>query len=226
MFRTSDPIDTHVAVTPKADGTLACEFTNEHRDRKGRLLNPARMLAKGTVELAGQSESVSRSGTATLNEPPLGWIDYRYVDEGLLVHGMPLRCLKHYASDHEGGWGRIVAPPLAELAGPRGSRGWIFPVAVLDACVVACGTWVWWQFGGRLEVPYGFDRLSMLAHPREGELCTLRFAFRGHAGKHSKFDFTLFGDGGRPLVVVAGYQTVLIAEKFAAEQLPVEAPAP
>ncbi len=83
---------------------------------------------------------------------------------------------------------------------------------MLDACVVTCGSFVFVQFGGALEVPYRFDRLRFGRPPREGETCVLRIYFRGRQGRHSRFDFTLFGGDDDVLLQAEGYQTVLIGE--------------
>ena len=122
----------------------------------------------------------------------------------------PLRCLKQWAIQYDGGWARIVAPALAELAGPRPASGWILPPAVLDACLYACGSFCFLQFGGQVEAPQGLDRLAWTRQPREGESCILRFYFRGRDQRHSCFDFTLFGDDQRPLLEARGFRMVRI----------------
>ena len=91
---------------------------------------------------------------------------FTYPDDALLYHGQPLRCLKNYGIQYDGGWGQIIAPPLSELAGPRSDTGWILPTAVLDACVVCCGSFVFLQFGGILEVPHGFELIRWAKQPR------------------------------------------------------------
>jgi hypothetical protein len=121
--------------------------------------------------------------------------------------------LKACAYQYDGGWGRILAPPPGEIAGSRGDRGWVLPVALLDACVVACGSFVYLQFGGRLEVPHGFKRLALYRQPREAESCTLRLRYRGHQERHGFFDFTLYGEDRTVILEAEGYRTVFVAEK-------------
>ena len=70
------------------------------------------------------------------------------------------------------------------------------------------------QFGGRLEVPHGFDELTLIRHPRVGELCSLRFYYLGRDERHSRFNFIVYGDDMQPIIVAHGYRTVLIAERF------------
>jgi hypothetical protein len=211
MFPNDDPLGTKVTVKP-AEGGVRCLFSAEHRDRKGRLIQADRPQLKGIAELGDGPVEIA---APPLEHPPLGWHPFRYAGpgEGMLYHGPPLRRLTECSYQYDGGWGKIVAPALAELAGPRKPEGWILPVAVLDACVVACGSFVFFQFGGRLEVPHRFARLRVARLPRQGETCILRLHFLGREGRHSRFDFTLYGEDETPILQVEGYQTVLIAER-------------
>jgi hypothetical protein len=198
-----------VALEP-LEGGFDGALTAQIKDRKGRTVEAERVCLTGRVELADEPPQCSERPPG---EPPQGWYDNRYPDQGLLVHGPPLRCLVQCTYQYDGGWGRIVAPPPGELAGPRGGEGWIVPVAVLDACVVACGSWVYLQFGGRVEVPFGFERLTLVRPPRTGERCTLRLFFRGRDERHSRFDFTLFGEDGSVVLDARGYRTILLVER-------------
>jgi hypothetical protein len=118
--------------------------------------------------------------------------------------------LKQCAYQYDGGWGRIIAANAAELAGPRGGAGWVLPAAVLDACVVACGSFLYLQFGGVVEVPYAFERLRWTRMPRAGEDCVIRLFFRERDDRHSRFDFTLFGQNDEPLVQAVDYRTIRV----------------
>jgi hypothetical protein len=162
------------------------------------------LLVQASVELGDASPlEVEKPG-----RPPLGWYPFEYPDEGLLYHGPPLRCLKQFALMYDGGWGQIVAPPLSELAGPRSAEGWILPSAVLDACIVCCGVFVYFQFGGQLEVPLGIERMRWARQPRPGETCLVRYHFLGRDGRNSRFDFTLHGENDEPILQVIGYRSV------------------
>ncbi|MBX3437197.1 MAG: polyketide synthase dehydratase domain-containing protein, partial [Planctomycetaceae bacterium] len=76
------------------------------------------------------------------------------------------------------------------------------------ACLVACGSFVFLQFGGAVEVPYGFERLEWIRQPRPGETCIVRTFYRGRDAQHSRFDFTLFGTEDEPLLKAVGYRTI------------------
>jgi acyl transferase domain-containing protein/short-subunit dehydrogenase len=205
-FPTDNSIAATVTATASGDG-LACALTTEVRDRQGRVIDAAKRLIEALVPMA--SEPIV-AAPPTL--PPLGWYPYAYSDNLLLFHGPPLRCLKEVGYIYEGGWGKIVAPATDELAGPRSKDGWLLPMAVLDACEVACGSFLYLQFGGAVEVPYEFERLRWSRAPRPGESCLVVMRFRGRKDRHSLFDFTLYGDDSQPILDAVGYRTVLLGE--------------
>ena len=206
MFHSSEPMETSVQLAQNGRGVEA-QLVSELRNRGGRVIDPERLHVSATIPQNATPPALTADPPG---EPPLGWYPYEYPDDGLLYHGPPLRCLKKFALQHEGGWGQIVAPPLAELAGQRSESGWILPTAVLDACVVCCGTFVFMQFGGQLEVPYGFEQLSWSRLPQPGETCINRFHFRQRDGRHSLFDFTLFGEDQQPILQATGYRTIRV----------------
>jgi NAD(P)-dependent dehydrogenase (short-subunit alcohol dehydrogenase family) len=207
-FYDEQPIVATITAEPEGDA-VACTLSTELRDRKGRVIQRERLHARGIVELGDVRPDLEAPPPG---EPFMGWIPHRYAEDGLLYHGEPLRCLKEFWYQYDGGWGKIVVPPAAEWTGTRPTQGWISSVPMLDACVVTCGSFVFVQFGGALEVPYRFDRLRFGRPPREGETCILRIYFCGRKGRSSRFDFTLFGDNDDVLLQAEGYQTVLIAE--------------
>ena len=202
LFHGEEPLLTKVTVTP-VEGGAACSLTSELRDRKGRLLDPARLHVKGIVELGKRSAIAAEPP----GEPPQGWMPVRYAEKGVIYHGQPLRCLKAYSHGGNGAWAKIVAPPLSELAGARPTEGWIVPSAALDACLYACGMYVFLQFG-QIDVAHGFDRLRLGHLPREGETCIARLYFKRQLDRHSWFDFTLFGEDNRVIVQAEGFRSV------------------
>jgi acyl transferase domain-containing protein/NAD(P)-dependent dehydrogenase (short-subunit alcohol dehydrogenase family) len=209
-FTADDPITAIVNVVPGKERAM-CSLTTELRDRKNRQIESDRLLVRAEVEFAGQAPVLKIEPPG---KPPQGWFPYRYpkLNEGIMYHGEPLRCLKECCFQYDGGWGKIVALPLAQLAGPREPNGWILPPAVLDACIVLCGAFAWIQFSASVEVPYSLKKLYIRRQPRAGEICTERFFFRGREDGHSCFDFALFGDDGDVILQAEGYRTVMIGE--------------
>jgi NAD(P)-dependent dehydrogenase (short-subunit alcohol dehydrogenase family) len=203
-FNSASPLAARVEVSP-AEGGLVCRLLTEQRDRQGRLIDAARLHVEGLAPEAATPIVADPPG-----RPPLGWFPHAYPDDGLLYHGPPLRCLKEVAYQYDGGWGRIAAPPLGELAGRRGEQGWILPLAVLDACVVACGSFLFLMFGGVLEVPYEFEQLRWSRMPHAGESLIVRLFFRERGERHSRFDFTLYGDDEQPILQTIGYRTIRV----------------
>lgn len=206
MFRTADPIATRIELS-QAGNSVESQLLSELRKRDGQIVDPNRLHVKAAIEFGAEAAPLE---VGTPGKPPLGWHPYVYPEDGLIYHGPALRCLKQCALQYDGGWGLIVAPSLAELAGTRSSAGWILPSALLDACVVACGSFAYLQFGGQVEVPHGFERIRWSRQPRAGEKCVARFYFRGRQGRHSLFDIFLFGDDQQPIMQIKGYRTVRV----------------
>jgi hypothetical protein len=61
-----------------------------------------------------------------------------------------------------------------------------------------------------LEVPYEFEQLRWSRLPRAGESCVVRLFFRERAERHSRFDFTLYGDDEQPILQTIGYRTIRV----------------
>jgi hypothetical protein len=205
-FQSAEPIATQVRLSRSGESVESRLFS-ELRNRAGQIIDPNRLHVSASVLFGTTTTPIEAAAPGI---PPLGWHPFVYPDDGLLYHGPPLRCLKQFAFQYDGGWGQIVAPPLAELAGPRSEAGWILPTAVLDACVVCCGSFVFLQFGGQLEVPHGFEQIRWSRQPKPGEICVARFYFRGRESRHSRFDFSLFGEDEQPLLQAIGYRTIRV----------------
>jgi acyl transferase domain-containing protein/acyl carrier protein len=204
-FSTAEPLRARIELTRTAGG-LACALLSEFRDRQGRVVTADRQHARGIIELG----EPAAWDTPAPGQPPAGWFPNRHSADALLFHGPPLRCLKDCSFQYDGGWGRLVAPPLAELAGPRSDAGWILPPALLDGCLYACSAFVYVQFGARVDIPSGLERLEVVRQPRPGETCIVRFHFLGRDDRHGRFDFALFGDGG-PILRVQGFRTIVVS---------------
>jgi hypothetical protein len=202
----SGALPARVEVAP-TEGGLACRLLTEQRDRRGRLIDANRLHVEGLVPPARDASPLTSDPPGI---PPLGWFPHTYPDDGLLYHGPGFRCLKAGAYQYDGGWGQLVAPSAAELAGARGGDGWIVPISLLDGCLVVCGSFVYVFFGGIVEVPYEFGRLRIARLPRAGETCVVRMLFRGRDERHSNFDFVLYGERDEPLLRVDGYRTIRV----------------
>ncbi|QEG35090.1 type I polyketide synthase [Bythopirellula goksoeyrii] len=205
MFRTDDPIATKVHLSINGNA-VETQLTSEFRNRAGQVIDPNRVHVRAAVYFG----TPAPLAPSTASKPALGMHPFAYSDDSLIYHGSRLRCLKSYGIQYEGGWGEIVAPPLAELAGPRSDSGWILPTAVLDACLVCCGSFLFLQFGGALEVPHGFEQMRWARQPHPDEVCMVRYLFRSRDARHSKFDFTLYGVDGTPILETIGYRTIRV----------------
>ncbi len=134
-----------------------------------------------------------------------------YPDDAPIFHGPKLRCLTQVAIQYDGAFGQIVAPAPQELGPAREPSGWIVPAATLDACLMLCSTFAYFQFGKRFEIPAGLARLQLSREPRPGETCLVRMYYQGQDARSARYDFQLFGENGDCLLSAAGYQTTVIS---------------
>ena len=192
------------------DGELECALVSDLLTRDGRLVRSDRPHVTARVPFDSKAPLTD---VEPLTEPPLGWHSFQYAEEALLYHGPAFRQLREFSCQYDGGWGRITVPSAKELAGGRASDGWILPLAVLDACLVCCGTFVFLQFGGQVEVPQGFGRLAWNGTLTTGASCTVRFYFRRREDHCSYFDFTLYDEDGNPVLQANDYRTVRLPGK-------------
>jgi acyl transferase domain-containing protein/NAD(P)-dependent dehydrogenase (short-subunit alcohol dehydrogenase family) len=208
-FHTDRQQAARVQATVNGQGVVECRVSAEFCDRKGRVIEADRTLAEGTVELA---EHATPGNLPKPGEPPFGWFPMEYRKDAHVFHGPRFRGLKGLFCQRDGGFGRIVVQPAAELAGQRGGQGWVVPPGMLDACLVGCGAYTYWMFEKRSEIPHSFRLLELHRPPREGEECVLRVYFRHQDERHTEYDFGLFGADGTLIVSAQGYRGVLLGE--------------
>jgi len=134
-----------------------------------------------------------------------------YPNDAPIYHGPKFRCLEQVAIQYDGAFGRIAAPALDELGGARAKTGWIVPAAALDACLMLCSTFAFFQFGRRFEIPASLAELRLGRPPRPGETCLVRMYFQGQDARSARYDFRLMGDNGDCLLTASGYQTTVLS---------------
>jgi hypothetical protein len=142
--------------------------------------------------------------------PPDKWVEMVFSEEdGVIYHGPVFRRLTHFGSDSSGAWyGKIVAASSAELIGDRRGGEFLLPAAALDACLYACGVYLWYLDKTAIFIPQAIDGLRLRRAARQGEACTVRLRFRGQEKNLGVFDFVLFGEDGSVILEVAGYQNI------------------
>ncbi|HYI07365.1 MAG TPA: SDR family oxidoreductase, partial [Reyranella sp.] len=207
-YLSDDPQTVRVETIATPEGA-DCRILVDFLDRRGRLVEANRVLVTGKVELAKELPAVSFPPPG---EPALGWFNVTYANDAPIHHGPPMKYLKNIYWQYDGGMGRIVAPPLEELAGARGGEGWIFAPAMLDGALYACTIFAWALFKKRAEIPQGFGALRMHRAPRPGETCTQRFYFKGMEGINTWYDFQVFGADNTPIMSGEGYRCVVVSE--------------
>jgi hypothetical protein len=207
-FADNRPQQVRVEVqSSKTTGRCAVRMTREFRDRERRLVDAARMCVAADAEVG----KPAKLDAVSPGEPPLGWFPMAYPDDAPIWHGPRLRCLENVAIQYDGAFGQIIAPAPQDLGGARAKQGWLVPAAALDACLMLCSTFAYFQFGKRFEIPAGLGRLQLGRQPRPGETCLVRMFYKGQDARSARYDFRLFGENGDCLLAVSDYQTTVIA---------------
>ena len=214
-FYDGRPQDARVCVRAAADG-FDVELSRHFFDRRGRLIDPNRIAVKGRVTVTDSRAAVALTPATTT---PGAWHAMQFHDaesartDGIVFHGPRLRALREISLSNGEGWGRIVAPPMAEIGGLRAGR-WRVPAVALDACLVVCGIYARHVLGSR-QLPQAFGRVWLGRLPETGEDCLVHVEFRRHEDHRTYFDFTLRG---------ADATVILEVEDYCAATLTTEAP--
>ncbi len=188
-----------IEVARDAD-SIRCRLVSEFHSRNGKLIDPDRVLISGKARYGFSADPDSAPDVAGRL-----WFPMQYPDEGPLIHDPSFRCLREISFGEKSGCGKIVAQASSRLGGMR-QGSWLVPVAELDACLVACGSYSL-KIMGMLALPKKFDVLRFFRLPAAGESCMVHFCYRDRTEDLLRFDFTLYGaDGG----------VILQAERFGA----------
>ncbi len=153
-----------------------------------------RLSLAGTGRLLAHAE-VARIADAQAAEAPTQlaapvWKPYRYrtareaANARTLFYGPSMRCLKQIAGD--------AYSLQARMQATAAHKNCVINVALLDACLVACGSWA----VRRLKVKplaHGFDQLLIGRSPKLDEWCTLKARYLGREDDLLLFDFNLRG---------------------------------
>lgn len=196
---------------------VRCRMTCDFHNRRGQLVIKDQLHLQATIRVGQEPLSSNRSPLGRLST----WSTPLYADrEAILHHGPTLRNLPRISLRSDGGQGEIVAPPLHDLTGRRQGTRWILPSAALDACLMACGIFVWRKVTRSITIPAGMRRLQLVRLPRPGEVCMVDLSFRGRENSGSPFDlacfdFALFGDDGSLILQADEYRNTILSEKQA-----------
>jgi len=177
-FAKSETKEVSIETERSADG-FACRL---------RLSETGRVLAEALV--ASLDRAPVADFPCDLSEA--AWKPYRYrsaresAAAGTLFYGKSMRCLKQIVGDANFLKARILAAPPGD--------GVIDP-ALLDACLVACGSWAVRRCKVR-PLAHGFGQLDIGRRPAAGETCLLSAKFLGRSGGLLLFDFNLADSAG------------------------------
>ncbi|HWA96978.1 MAG TPA: polyketide synthase dehydratase domain-containing protein, partial [Pirellulales bacterium] len=209
-FHTDDPQTASITAERVDEQTVACLLSADFHTRTGALVDRDRPYLRGQVVLAAARSEIP---VPRLPVPRQAWQKVSYAARGgKFFLGPPLRRLRKMIVGPTQAWGRIAAPALVELAGNRRDvRGWIFPSALVDACLYATGLLAWQSVQPGAHLPVSFGRIRLGTLPSPGEACIVESSYRGREGRTASFDFTLFGNDGRVVLAVEDYRIAWLA---------------
>jgi hypothetical protein len=195
---------------------IECQLTSDVRNRKGEVLLKDKPHLKGIVDVAPVGTPISKLNPSVTARPPgdpTKWDRCFYTENIVIYHGPVFRCLRALAVNGKHCWGDVVALPMPKIAGARSSEGWFTNPSMLDACLYSCGSFFWLMNRGIIAVPDGFDQLRLGRFPRPNEKLLVSMLDRGRQGDKTYYDFTVYGEGGVPILDVIGYRNQIVGEE-------------
>ena len=191
-FFNDEPVDVRVTAEMTPAG-IHCRLTSDFRNRRGQVVQKDRLHFSGIVEAADSPSQLA----GRLPPRPGDWFDIAYPPAGApMFHGSPLRLLARASVNETTAMGEIHLPRVNNLVGRRDVGGWLTPSAAIDACLYACGVYVWVYAGQAIAVPQGLSELRFGRPGRPGETTVVHLTCRSLEQNTAAFDFTLFGDDG------------------------------
>jgi hypothetical protein len=194
--------------TPVNDG-VEIELRAEHFGPRGRLLSFDKLFASATARVT-PCEPARR--LPLLSRPPDGIFDVRYDSAERLhrrgperwVHGEDLRTLEEMAlMEGDEHWGSIRAVAPSRLR-PAAEGAWLIPAPAFDGALVACSLVANLRLAvDGLPARFGSIHLGRAAAPDERLTAVVRKLDQDE--RHVRYDLSLFGTGGTPLLTVEDY---------------------
>ena len=199
--------DAPIAVRLSAEataGAIECRMTNDFVNRRGILVQKDRVHATAVVDVALEPPALD----VHMPEAPSVWHGVEYPDSIAIYHGPVFRRLRQMSVMDESAWGRIVAPELQEIFGNRPGRRLFVPCAVLDACLFACGIYLWAKDSGGVALPEGIGKLRLGRPAQAGEECLVHLRCTARKNHRNWFSFDVFGSDRSVILSVEDYLAV------------------
>ena len=194
-----------IRVTEQGEGAQ-CELRCDFHNRAGRLMRENILHVQGRVEYS----TIPFVQNKPLTDLPKAWamVEYPAEREEALYHGPIFRNADWIHYHERVGWTRLIAPSLTELAGHRGTDGWLTSPGLLDSALFSCGIFLWLHREKSIGIPHRIHALRLGRAVRPGEICYQRFEFVGMRDGHAFFDFEVIAENGDIVLSVEKYQTI------------------
>jgi hypothetical protein len=211
-FTNNQPIIANLTLRQEADAYLA-DISAEFRNRNNRLVDPHRVYVSAKLIFQQTNFPFLQLPLLPSNQPAK-WMPVNYLDavearqESTIEHGPVFRCLEQICIEGDLGWGRIIAPPSSEIASNR-QGNWYFPVALFDACLVACAIHSRVQSSFK-QLPSGFGRIRRYQQPKTAELCTVVLHRQTQMPEATSYDFIVYGEEGQLILEVENHHSTIL----------------
>jgi malonyl CoA-acyl carrier protein transacylase len=211
-FTNNQPIIANLTLRQEADAYLA-DISAEFRNRNNRLVDPHRVYVSAKLIFQQTNFPFLQLPLLPSNQQAK-WMPVNYLDavearqESTIEHGPVFRCLEQICIEGDLGWGRIIAPPSSEIASNR-QGNWYFPVALFDACLVACAIHSRVQSSFK-QLPSGFGRIRRYQQPKTAELCTVVLHRQTQMPEATSYDFIVYGEEGQLILEVENHHSTIL----------------
>lgn len=216
-FFTDNPLTIQMQTEFSGQNAATCRLAADFRSRNGMLVEANRGYFEAKVEF---NLGDARETRPLPQIPEEAWRTVQYAPrESRFYLGPNFQRLRKFALGEGRGWGKIVAPPLCDMAGPnRSVAGWVLPCAALDACLYATGLLAWASIRPGASLPVSFGELRFVKSPSPGEACTVETRFVRQEGPNAWFDFALMGSDGELILEAKDYRIAWLGVPSAATQ--------
>ena len=192
----ADDTPKEVKIKTEKDGNrILCRLVAPFYNSKGKLVIPEKTYSSCSAEIADNVVPLSE----TLPPLPQGeWKKIEYSPKGASMYHGPVfqQAVEALFTEKDGIWCRLLARPLAALAGTRGAAGWQIHPATIDALMFVCGVGIWWSHSGAIGLPAAIGTLHFGRLPKLDENMTAHVVWTRTEKYNIFFDAVCCGENG------------------------------
>ncbi len=198
-----------VAESDRSSETFNVQVTADVLNRSGVTIAKNKLLCNSKICITSRSLSPLKSRESFRASV---WQRPAYpVPTDTFYSGPSFRLISRFAIAARSIEAELTAPSLIELAGVhRQATGWVFPSALLDATLYACGILSWQEVRAAVCLPTSFGKLQLSQLPRPGQKLRAFATLKQESDHAVYFDFDVTGDDGRMYLAARDYQATFL----------------